>query len=103
MTELSHIRLRKPHIHNRDGLVYYMERVDGAVKIGCTRSYQQRRSALVQRHGLPLKLVAWEPGYFDLEERRHQQFSHLRIAAIPEWFRVEEDLYEHILALRAAT
>lgn len=83
------------------GIVYYLERSDGAVKVGCTRNYPRRRSALVRQHGF-LALIAWEIGYDDVESLRHEQFAHLRIDPLAEWFQVQTDLYSHIMALRAA-
>jgi hypothetical protein len=83
-------------------MVYYLEREDGAIKIGYTSDYPQRRDNLVQRHG-PLLLVGWEIGGYDLEAQRHEQFAHLRIKPIAEWFRPGEDLIDHLLVMRALT
>jgi hypothetical protein len=82
------------------GIVYYLERRDGALKIGCTVNYPQRRQTLVYRHG-PLLLVAWEIGYYAVEEQRHEQFAQLRIDPAAEWFEVDADLYDHVLMLKA--
>lgn len=84
----------------REGVVYYLERTDGSIKIGHSCNYPGRRSTLVYRHG-PLVLVAWEIGYYDVEAARHEQFAHLRIAPIPEWFEPGDELIDHVLMLRA--
>lgn len=84
----------------RTGIVYYLQRENGDVKIGTTASYFRRRAALGPRHG-PLALVAFEAGYFDLEAQRHAQFDHLRIDPVAEWFRLGDDLLDHILHVLA--
>jgi hypothetical protein len=117
-TGLPHIRLdwAADRVWLRQvGIVYYLERADGAVKIGYTQNYPQRRATLVHRHG-PLPLVAWEPGsegggadeLLALENLRHRQFAHLRLPSRnpgllfpPEWFAVDDDLFDHVLMLRA--
>ena len=83
-----------------EGLVYYLERMDGAIKIGCTRNFTDRRYTLRRRHG-PLNLIAWEFGYYAIEEVRHEQFAALRLDPIAEWFRPESELIDHVLMLRA--
>ncbi len=89
----------------RDGLaatgaVYYFQRSNGDVKIGCSANLPSRRTRLTQQHG-PLTLAALEPGYFELEQLRHAQFSHLRVDPRAEWFRLGDDLLDHILYLLA--
>ncbi len=117
-TGLPHIRLSWAADRawlSQVGIVYYLERADGCIKIGYTQSYPQRRATLVYRHG-PLPLVAWEPGSQNggweelaaLEESRHRQFAHLRLPPrnpgliyLPEWFAVDDGLYDHLLMLKA--
>lgn len=95
------------------GIVYYLERRDGLIKIGYTQRYPSRRAKLLHQHG-PLWLVAWEAGpgglheLSALEEQRHQQFARLRLPGKnpgllcpPEWFALDEDLYDHLLMLKA--
>lgn len=91
----------------RDGLaatgaVYYLQRSSGDIKIGTTVNFASRRTAITKRHGR-LALVAIEPGYFELEARRHQQFAHLRINPLAEWFRLGDDLLDHILYVLAVS
>lgn len=100
---LPHIKL--PWAKNKAmlrwaGVVYYLERADGLIKIGCTQNYPQRRQTLVQRNG-PLYLVAWEVGYYGLERQRHEQFAALRQNPAAEWFALDADLYDHMLMLLA--
>jgi hypothetical protein len=100
LDDLSHIRMRwHGNAMRATGVVYYLLRSDGNVKIGCTANYPQRRNDLVRRHGY-LKLLAWELGYYPLETQRHQQFAHLRIDPIAEWFLPGPDLRDHLLTLR---
>lgn len=78
------------------GIVYYLTRSDGAVKIGTTRSYNSRIRRLRKQHG-PLSLIHWEWGSFELEAQRHEQFSDLRIDPTAEWFHLEGDLLDFVL------
>ncbi len=82
------------------GIVYYLQRGNGDVKIGTTANYPQRRATLGRRHGA-LALIAFEPGYTELEAERHQQFAQLRLDPIAEWFLLGEDLLDHILMVLA--
>ncbi len=82
------------------GVVYYLQRSNGDIKIGTTIRYPDRRTQLGQRHG-PLVLAALEPGYFALEAHRHRQFADLRVDPIAEWFRPGDDLIDHILLILA--
>ena len=81
-------------------VVYYLERGDGLIKIGCTFNYPRRRSQLLKQHG-PLSLVAWEEGDSSLEHTRHTQFDDLRADPIAEWFRPGVSLIDWILNVRA--
>lgn len=100
-TGLPNIRIgwRKNRLANT-GIVYYFERPDGAIKIGCTKSYDDRRYSISKRHG-PLLLIAYERGYYEIEEQRHEQFAHLRLSPLAEWFQPAEDLVDHVLMLLA--
>lgn len=102
-TGLPHIQLtwaKDQARIRREGIVYYLERFDGAVKIGCTVNYPQRRGNLLRRHG-PLNLIAYEFGYYQREAERHREFAWTRIDEVAEWFVVDSFLYDHVLMLRA--
>ncbi len=102
--QLPHIRLpwtKRRYALEKSGLVYYLQRADDAVKIGCTANYPDRRSNLVRQHG-SLRLIAWEPGYSSLERERHRQFEHLRLRPGAEWFRLGADLLTHVRSLLVA-
>lgn len=88
-------RYREP-----DFVVYYLERANGHIKIGCTSNYPRRRHELMKQHG-PLSLVAWEEGDSQLEFARHRQFAGLRVNPIAEWFEPGESLIDWILNIRA--
>jgi hypothetical protein len=79
------------------GVVYYAELRPGILKIGTTLNLRTRMSTL---HVPPASVVAAEPGTYDVEKARHQQFAHLRIGR-GEDFRVDEGLREHVEALAA--
>jgi hypothetical protein len=102
MTGLPNIRTRwRRNGLAATGIVYYFERrSDGAIKIGCTKSYDSRRQTLTRQHGA-LSLIAYERGYYAEEAVRHEQFAHLRLDPVAEWFRPGEDLVDHVLMLLA--
>lgn len=102
---LPHIRLpwgRARYRAAESGVVYYLERSDGAIKIGCTSNYPRRRNELVVKHGA-LFLVAWEFGGFDVEDERHGEFAEYRISPSAEWFRPGVELVNHVLRMRGTT
>lgn len=76
--------------------VYYVRR-GNLVKIGTTSDLYRRMSAI-----LPDEVLAVEPGSYALESKMHSKFHHLR-AESPgqrEWFRLEQELHEHIERVR---
>lgn len=79
-------------------VVYYLERSDGAVKIGTTCHLRTRRRQLARAYG-PLSLIAWEFGSYNLEQRRHSEFSQYR-KRDSEWFAPSASLAKHVEALR---
>ncbi|HEX3962164.1 MAG TPA: NUMOD3 domain-containing DNA-binding protein [Trebonia sp.] len=89
-----------------DPIVYYGRR-DGLIKIGTTTNARTRLSA----QGIE-ELLAVEPGSYDLETQRHEQFAEHRLSrrrgtgngrgsGPVEWFRPGADLLAHIEVLRA--
>lgn len=76
--------------------VYYAER-NGRIKIGTTGNLPRRLYGL--HWPMPL---AVEPGSFDVERERHDQFAGLRIDQASEWFRPGADLLAHIATLNGA-
>jgi hypothetical protein len=78
-------REARPHV------VYYM-RIGNRVKIGTTSDIKRRLSTIN-----PEELLATEPGGYDLEKERHQQFEHLRSHG--EWFAYEGALEAHVQEL----
>jgi hypothetical protein len=75
-------------------VVYYVS-VNGQVKIGTTINLRQR----MQTFCLPTSaLLAIEPGGREVEQRRHKQFSHLRVER--ELFEPSPQLAAHINAAR---
>lgn len=78
----------RPH----DPVVYYM-RLDRLVKIGTTTLIRARFDAI---H--PQGVMALEWGDRELERRRHNQFA--TVHSHGEWFHLEPELVDHIVALR---
>lgn len=76
-------------------LVVYYVRIGDWIKIGATTNFERRMSALQ-----PDEVLATEPGYFDLERKRLNQFKHLRIRAKGERHRAGQDLLDHIKMIR---
>lgn len=76
-------------------VVYYM-RIGNRVKIGVTTKLATRLADIN-----PEELLAVEPGGYDLERRRHHEYSFLRTHG--EWFRLEPPLTLHIQRLRDDT
>lgn len=73
-------------------VVYYIRR-DTRIKIGTTCNLTQRMLDLQ-----PDEILAVEPGSYELEHRRHEQFAHLRVRG--EWFTPALDLLDHIAAVK---
>jgi hypothetical protein len=75
-------------------VVYYV-RFGERVKIGTTTDLEKRLSALPYD-----ELLATEPGHYDVERERHQQFRRSRIYANREWFHLTDEVQAHIASLR---
>jgi hypothetical protein len=87
------VATKGPHV------VYYAGNpVTQLVKIGTSHDFRTRLGALRARFP-GVKLLAVEPGHFDLEALRHRQFGHLRATGPGvqrEWFHKADDLMVHI-------
>lgn len=79
----------RPHV------VYYM-RIGDRVKVGTTANLDLRMANFN-----PEELLATEPGGYDVERERHQQFAHLRTHG--EWFVYDAELKDHIDTLKTAS
>lgn len=99
-SELAHLHMQDYKLRRRrsfedaqqrGALVVYYIRIGDLIKIGTTTNLKMRMEALQ-----PDELLATEPGYTDVERRRHQQFDHLRIRPRSERFRIAPELLEHI-------
>jgi hypothetical protein len=85
---------------NRDQLkanacVYYLS-INGVIKIGTSARLVQRVESM---RGYQHDVLAVEPGHFEVEKRRHEQFKDLRIGT-REDFRVDPRLMAHIEAVK---
>jgi hypothetical protein len=77
-------------------VVYYVQRSDGAVKIGTSEGLGSRLRSLRSAHG-QLDVLATEPGGYHAEARRHDEFAGLALGG--EWFRPGEDLLALVAAI----
>jgi uncharacterized DUF497 family protein len=75
----------------RGTVVVYYIRIGDYIKIGTTADLAQRMSVLQ-----PDEILATEPGYLEIEKKRHEQFRHLRIRPRSERHRIAPDLLDHI-------
>jgi len=74
-------------------VVYYIRR-GGYVKIGTTTNLKQRMRDL-----MPDEVLAVEPGSYDLESTLHARFAEIRFSPSMEYFKLTEELQEHIAAV----
>ncbi len=86
------------------GVVYYLRRSDGAIKIGHSGQLQTRLRRLEEVYG-PLEVLATEPGAWAEERRRQREFERFnlprdkRLEGGSEWYRPERALLRHIKSL----
>lgn len=85
----------KPRVFSRLAVVYYI-RFQDLVKIGTTVALTSRLNSIPHD-----EVLVTEPGHFELEKLRHEQFAHLRHRPRGEWFRYEPDLRAHVEELQA--
>ena len=85
-------------------VVYYLgDPPSQTVKIGTSTRLVRRFEALKAKWP-ELRLLAVEPGHFDVERVRHGQFAHWRVShrgALREWYSKSDPLMSHINELRA--
>lgn len=79
----------------KDHVVYYIQ-VGDVIKIGTSGNLRQR----ILSYPMNRRLLATEPGSYELESKRHAQFRALSQFG-KEWFAPGEDLMRHINDLRA--
>ena len=76
--------------------VYYVQRPDGAIKIGVTGRLTERLQALSQE--APVELLATHKGGRAAEAAMHNRFARYRLHG--EWFEPAGELLEHIDRIR---
>lgn len=89
---------RKTVAFNRRGFVYFVEREDGAIKIGWSSDVMRRVFEIRKDNGAAAQLLACYPGDKPDELRLHGVFAPLLIG--DEWFRPEADLLAFIDAFK---
>jgi hypothetical protein len=75
------------------GFVYFVVSGD-FIKIGFSRSIDERMFRFATDSPLPVELLHFEPGTFKTEKIVHKHFAHLR--ARGEWFRKTQELLDYI-------
>ena len=92
---------RKTVAFERKSVVYFMQRDDGAIKIGFTSDLLRRVSELRKQQRSGIGLLACYPGGKPEELRLHAKFAASLIGE--EWFRPDDDLMAFIDALKGRT
>lgn len=101
--ELVQIQMEADHRRHveqrrRDlGVIYYVRRADGLIKIGTTWRLRHRLSALRREHG-ELQLLLTHSGGYEAERGLHDRFSELRVTG--EWFTARKRLTDWIRKCR---
>lgn len=101
--ELVHIQMEADHRRaveqrRRDlGLIYYVQRADGLIKIGTTWKLRHRMSQLRREHG-DLQLLLAHSGGYEAERSLHDRFGELRVTG--EWFTARKRLTDWIRKCR---
>jgi hypothetical protein len=80
-------------------IVYYVQRKDGAVKVGTSRSAGQRFEQIEKQHG-ELRFLAYEDGDRKRETFMHDLFADTRLDG--EWFEPSTELVSYIKMIRKA-
>ena len=88
-------QLRSLGVH---GWTYFIQRTDGAIKIGFSMKPKQRIRGIAREFGV-LKTLAVVPACLFGEYETHQLFGHLRLDG--EWFRSEPELFYFIEQAKA--
>jgi hypothetical protein len=83
-----------PRRHPEPSVVYYL-RFGDRIKIGTSKDVWTRIGSLPYD-----RLLATEPGGYDLESERHRQFKAFRLARKREWFQDCPEIRKHVNALR---
>lgn len=86
-------------VRSQPGMVYYVQRADGMIKVGTSRVTASRLANLIREHG-PLTLMAIQTGSYEEESAVHRKFRDLRAGG--EWFHPELPLLQHIARIRRA-
>jgi len=80
--------------HEQTRIVYFVQRPDGAIKIGKTGNLKSRLQTLQSQLNQPITLLATIPGYTKLEYKLHKQFAYANICN--EWFLPVSELQNFI-------
>jgi T5orf172 domain len=89
---------RKTIAFSRRGFIYFIEREDGAIKIGWSSDVMRRVAEIRKVFATSAQLLACYPGDKPDELRLHDTFKASLIG--DEWFRPDEDLLAFIDALK---
>jgi hypothetical protein len=86
-------KINPPINVSASGPVVYYFRVGNRIKIGYTGNLAGREKDLA-----PEEVLGWEPGSYELERRRHEQFAAYRVTR--EWFEDCSVIRKHIASLK---
>lgn len=75
-------------------MIYFVQRADGAIKIGFTDNFQNRLKQLEDQYGA-LKLLGLMDGGMREERWVHERFSRFRVEK-REWFSNHADIHQYI-------
>lgn len=76
-------------------MIYFLQRSDGAIKIGTTKQIQKRIATLQSRHGR-LEFLGGLPGGYAEEYQIHSQFLAIKLPDEREWFYSDPSLMDFI-------
>lgn len=83
-------------------MIYFLQRADGAIKIGTTKHFTLRLYQLRMDHG-ELALLGWVYGGRPEEVEMHKRFSAHRLGSQKEWFADCTEIRDYIRALAHKT
>lgn len=76
-------------------MIYFLQRADGAIKIGYSKDIHRRMNELTTIHG-HLDLLGWTTGELSDEQSLHIRFRKARILPQLEWFNPSPDVMAFI-------
>lgn len=88
----------RDHFKSSSEPVVYFIRMGDLIKIGTSANFLSRVKSLRSQYSGQLTVIATTTGYFNVEQRYHEKFEHLR--KYGEWFEAAPELLAEIDQLR---